>query len=177
MFQLILVILAIALSAAQLLVGLNYSPAWIKTAQDANIVARQSMQTLEQAFDIATAANSGTAPTVTAAADGGLSTNFLSIIKFTPAAPSGYQWVYGQHANDGTYYANMYYFCLKPVSGGIGATQGIYRGLLNAMSIFSTTQVFVNSGCGASANAAAPTSWPAALSLTMYVTYVQPVSS
>ena len=177
MFQFILVVLAIALSAAQLLVGLNYTPAWIKTASDTNLMARTSMQTLEQAFDIATSANSGTSPTVTTAADGGLATNFLPIIKFTPAAPQGYQWVYGQHPNDGTYYANMYYFCMQPATGNSqGATQGIYRGVQNAMSIFPTNQVFANTTCGATASYGTPASFPIQMALTMYVTYVPPVS-
>jgi hypothetical protein len=175
MFQLILAIVAIALSAAQMLAGLNYTPAWVKTASDTDLVARTSMQTLEQAFDIATSANSGTPPTVTAAADGGLATNFLSIIKFTPAAPQGYQWIYGQHANDGSRYANMYYFCLSPTAGA-QATQGIYRGIQRSMSIFPADEVYVNTGCGATVDYATPTSFPASMALTMYVSYVQPIS-
>jgi hypothetical protein len=175
MFQLILAIVAIALSAAQMLVGLNYTPVWVKTASDTDLITRTSMQTLEQAFDIATSANSGTSPTVTAAADGGLATNFLSIIKFTPAAPKGYQWVYGQHANDGTRYASMYYFCLTPTAGS-QATQGVFRGVQRSMSIFPVDQVYVNSTCGATANYGAPSTFPAAMALTMYVSYVQPIS-
>ena len=173
MFQLILVVLAIALSAAQLLVGLNYTPAWVQTASDTNLVARTSMQTLAQAFNVATAANSGTSPAVTATADGGLAQNFLPIIKFTPAAPQGYQWVYGQHANDGSRYANLYYFCMVPIAGGTGATKGIYRGILQSMAIYPTDQVYVNTGCGATASYSSPANFPTPMALTMYVTYTQ----
>jgi hypothetical protein len=176
MFQLILTVIAIALSAAQLLAGLNYTPAWTRTAADTDLVTRASLQTLEQAFDIATRANSGTSPVVTTDSDGGLAANFLPIVKFTPAAPAGFRWVYGQHANDGTRYVGMYYFCMLPVSGNSGASQGVYRGVLRSMTIFPSDQAFVNTGCGAVTNYATPTTFPANMALTLYVTYVQPIA-
>ena len=52
MFQLILVVIAIALTAAMVVASINYIPWWYKSAADTEQSMRSSMSRLEQTYDV-----------------------------------------------------------------------------------------------------------------------------
>jgi hypothetical protein len=173
MHQLIITIIAIALSAAMALVSVNYIPWWTGHAADVEKVVRGSVPLLESAYIMATRAADGVPPVVTIEADGGLATNFMGLLRFTPAAPSNYTWVYGIHANDGTRYANLNYFCMQ-WSSNTGLVGGLSAGLERAQSVFSADQFFIGPTCGAITNTAETTGAPS--TVTYYVAYAPGVS-
>lgn len=174
MTQLIITIVAIALTAALVLASINYVPAWYGYSTTAEKQVRAALPLLEQAYDVMTRAAGGTPPAVQAVADGGFRSNFVPTLKFAPAAPTGFTWVYGQHANDGTLYANLNYFCLVPtgqISDGVG--RGVYR----AAGVFSTDQLFINTTCGATSSIGQPASFAGASRVvTFYVAYTPGVT-
>lgn len=168
MVQLIIVILAIALTSVLTVATVSYlpagptaSPAQVRTLTNTGI-------NLQQAFYYATKANSGTPPATTTAADGGLMADFGSLLTFPPIPLPGFTWIYGQHPNDGSAYANMYYFCMEPTASANGNRFAV-NSTQQAGAAFSASQYIMANSCGAIANAAAPT--PAQLFLTLYVTY------
>lgn len=172
MVQLIITVLSIALAAVLVMVSVVYTPTWQRTANQTQSMVSLTMSKLESSFNVAVKNNNGVTPAPTTAADGGLMANFGNYLKFVPVAPVGYTWVYGQHAADASSYSSLAYFCLQPTATSTGATEGVYRGMVEAKDGYSATQVFINSaGCDQPANSAAPSSYPFKGYMTMYVTY------
>lgn len=175
MVQLIITIFAIALTAAIVVASVNYLPWWYRTANITEESLIKTMSVLEQTYDVAVRAADGVAPAVIETdADRGLMANFGDLLKFTPLAPSGYTWTYGVHGDDGSRYANLGYFCLKPV--GEGASEGVARGIMRTRNAYSPEQVVVASTCGANSSDPTPSEYPAPLHVTMYVVYTPGVS-
>jgi len=171
MFNLVIVIITIALTAALALASINYLPWWTKSASDVDTVARTSMNQLERAYDVTVRAANGTAPAPTGDADGGLMSQFGPVLRFTPVAPAGFSWRYGRYSGTDPRYANLDYFCLTPTATGKGASEGVYRGFQRARNLYSREQVILAASCGATADGAKPTMYPAPVSVTMFVLY------
>ncbi|MDR5727389.1 MAG: hypothetical protein RB191_08170, partial [Terriglobia bacterium] len=166
------------------LATLSYTPAWVTTAKQAEGFTQQGFSTLDYAFYLYDQANGGSSPAVvTTSADGGLARYFSPYYSFLPPAPAGYAWTYGftsqsTLAADGyTGYdtGGLYWFCLYPMSGA-SASQGVYRGIMDAQPYFSNSQFFVNTGgastCGQPVNSAAPASFPVPVTVTVFQHYV-----
>jgi hypothetical protein len=176
MHQLIIVIMSIVLTAAVAVASLNYLPSWQKSAAIAEKNVAESLTLLEQGYDVATRSQNGVQPAVTADPDGGFAAAMLPVLHFTPYAPTGYRWVYGQRAADGTQWAGLNYFCLTPSADSPGASDGLTRGLTRLKQQFSPDQLFISAACGSSQNwqtvsGAAPT-----LRLTFFVAYTPGVT-
>lgn len=171
MLQLILTIVAIALTAAFLAASVNYIPWWYKSAADTEEVIRKSLPLLEQAYDVATRADNGTVPAVRDdLADGGFQSIFQPILKLTPAAPGNFRWKYGLNEANG-----LNWVCLENVESG-GASEGAWRGVSRARSVYSEQQFVVSDSCGAVTNVALPTSYPTSLAVTFYLAYTPGVT-
>jgi hypothetical protein len=169
MMQLILVVLAIALTASYLLISINYiNPANLGTSSATNygkltIAGFEAMQNgykkattpLSTAFGMtpSTPLTDRAAPTVI----GGL------LLPVLPAAPPGYGWSYG--GNSATY---NNWVCLSPL-GGNPTTQAIYSGLIKAGTRFSTSYSVTSGACGSTASSAPPVGFPAAYSATLWL--------
>jgi hypothetical protein len=173
-FQLLITIIAIALTGLLIAATINYLPWWYQTASHVEDTTRTSLGRLEQAYDVTTRANNGTSPVVTDESDGGFRSNFLAVLKLMPATPGGTSWNYGQHPQDGTSFAGLHYFCLVTTSEG--TDEGTWRGATRARAGFSEEQVFVNSGCGATSSVNLPLAFPAPLALTMFVAFTPGIS-
>lgn len=171
MFQLIIVVLAIALTAALVMVTVKYLPWWTLNANRVEDATRTSLLRLDQAYDVAARAANGVPPSVTADPDGGFVLNFRPVMRLLPAAPQNTVWVYGQHPVDATPYSGMHYFCLKTTTGG-GGDEALWRGVNRARGTFSSDQAYLNSACGAISSVSLPTTFPAPLALTFFVAYV-----
>ena len=171
MYQLIYVLLAISLTSVLVIASLNYLPGWQKEAGITEKQVATSLTILEQAYDVATRAQSGTPPAVTTAADGGFVSGILPVTRFTPYAPFGYQWLYGVRAADGTQWSGLNYFCLAPISGSAGASEGVARGLSRLKPLFSPDQLFISTACGASQNGEAVSGPAPTMRLTFFVAY------
>lgn len=176
MFQLIAVVIAIALAAALAVVSINYLPTWQKLAGEVDKQTRITVSSLEQAYDVAMRATDGIAPAVTGASDGGFAEGFLPVLRFLPAHPTGYAWVYGVRPTDGTPWSNLNYFCLSPITGSNGATEGVLRGLMRAQQNSSDYQFFISAACGDSTNWATPATLPALAHVTFFVAYTPGLS-
>lgn len=176
MFQLILTIIGIALTAAMLAASINYVPWWHKYATDAEEVVRRSAPLLEQAYDVVVRQAEGVAPAVGTGADGGLMANFGSVLKLTPAAPHGFTWKYGLKSGGSAPWAGLNYFCLEYTEDPAGAPVGAWQGLRRAAAVFSPQQYIMSSQCGDTASQATPTQYPAKLALTFYVVYTPGVN-
>lgn len=185
MVQLIITVIALSLTAATLLVTVNYLPSWVPVAKDTEALVESGARTLEDAFLLRSEDAGGVPPGGADVdglqLDGGLSNNFQGYYSFLPPAPMGYAWTYGwtseaQLIADG-YPGNttdgLYWFCLYPT--GAGASEGQYRGFLRAQRMFSTEQMFLNAGgastCGRPFNVAAG-GYPAPVVITLFVRYV-----
>src|SRR5690606_6424911 len=107
MHSLIITIIAIALTAALIAVTIDYLPVCNNAAAQVERQVKDAFPLLENAYDVATRAADGVAPPAQAGGDGGFVENFIPLIKFAPATPAGYTWVYGQHPDDGSHYANL----------------------------------------------------------------------
>ncbi|MNR71574.1 hypothetical protein D3C71_22050 [compost metagenome] len=169
MFQLLLAVMAIALTASLTAVAVNYLPTWQGAAATTADQLTRALPQLEQAYDAAVRANDGVAPAPTGEADGGAVSIFRPILRFMPATPPGFQWVYGRQADDGSPQAGLHFFCMAPSQP---LTEGVGRGLYRAMATFSPDQAFINTGCGSNVSAAPPADWRAAQrAVTFYVAY------
>ncbi len=172
MFQLVITVVAIALTAAVAVASINYLPFWFKTAASTELLMLDTAETLVRAY-IAQARTTGQGPAVDAnSADGGLQASFGDVLKFTPGAPVGFIWTYGQHPTDSSRWSGMHYFCLTPVEGSQGASEGVWRGIGRVQARFSTDQLVLGESCGDTSAAANPSSYPAMRSVTLFVTYV-----
>ena len=171
MIQLIITIVAIALTAVVLAASVSYIPWWYKTASDTQEVVHRSLLTMEQAYNVAARANNGTPPPVLPTqADGGFVTQFQPVIQLLPPTPPNFRWRYGLNSA-----LNLNWFCLENLEPG-GANEGAWRGVNRARSIFSPQQFVVSGSCGSSVSDPAPSSYPAPLTITYYVAYVPGIS-
>lgn len=166
MVQLLMVIMAIGLSAAALTATISYLPTWTATAEKTYTLSKAGFVTLEAAFKGYSAANGGAAPVPSAAQDGGIGA-FQAYYSFLPKAPAGFAWKYGFNGTD-------YYFCVYPT--GTGGAVGDFRGLDRLRQVFSEQQFFVNpdgiTGCGGTVSIAEPVEFPAQFAGTYLVKYV-----
>lgn len=170
MFQLIIIVIAIALTSALVVVTIQYAPWWARSALETEKLVYQSMQQLEDAYDLAVRAADGASPApIATEADGGLATHFLPYLRFTPAAPGGFAWRYGRHPAGAGRYSNMSYFCLAPVGSAL-MHEGVLRGVRRVRMLYSIDQTFLARECGATANEY-NISAPADLRLTLFVAY------
>lgn len=170
MFHLILVIANIALSLAFLQATMSYSPWWNKSASDTELIVKGVAPKLEQAYIVTTRLGNGDAPAVdTELRDGGLWNSFGAVLGLPVAAPTGFEWVYGQHGEDDSIYSGMHYFCLKSTAP---ISDGVYRGVLRAKAIYGADQAFFSSHCGATTEAMRTSRTPNSGALTIFVTYV-----
>jgi hypothetical protein len=174
MVNLILVILSITLTAATLFASLNYLPAWTSTATDSYHLARYGFVALEKAFLTHVSTAGGAVPPPTADTDGGLASNFSANYGYLPKPLPGFAWKYGHNGSDS-------YFCLYPVSGGSGASEGAWRGLNRARTVLSDQQYFLIPGGESACSSASPqtaamttppSSFPVLLSAVYLVRYV-----
>ncbi len=171
MLQLILTIAAIALTAAFLAASVNYIPWWYKTASDTEDVLRKSLPLVEQAYDVATRANNGTAPAVhDELADGGFEAAFRPVLKLTPVAPPGFRWKYGFNEANG-----LNWVCLEDIDTS-GGNEGTWRGVNRARAVYSDQQFVISTSCGSVTNVALPSSYPAPIAITMYLAYTPGIS-
>lgn len=168
MFHLIITVIAIALSGFLSLIAVNYLPSWSPAAAQVSTQVQTAFPLLEQAYGVLTRTADGEAPATLAHPDGGFVSQFMPLLKFAPAAPAGYRWSYGQHPSDGSHYAGLHFFCLEPIAPTI--PEGVSRGITRGVSIFSKSQVFLNTNCGATSSVS---DWSAkAPAATYFVTYV-----
>ncbi|MHB1666044.1 hypothetical protein [Thiomonas sp.] len=157
MTSLVLTIMSIALLAAMALATVSYLPAdtdSISTAQSQVSAGFISLQNGYNAYVAAT----GSVPTTA---------NWSSVLTpqyvFLPAAPLNTSWAYTAGAPySGSATGN--YFCL---SGTMNQAQ--YTGMINAARQFSPQAFFYGSACGATSDAATPTTWPATVAVTFWV--------
>lgn len=122
---------------------------------------------MERAYKAYAKVNGGAGPTPLATADGGADALFRPMLRLMPAAPANYTWSYGQHAADGSVWDGLHYFCL---SSAAPADLGIWRGMIRAKQAFSAEQLFMGNSCGATTNLSEPTTYPASVSVTYFVT-------
>lgn len=176
MLQLIITIIAIALTSALLAASVNYIPWWYKQSTDVDAVLRAGLPVAEQAYDVVTRANNGVPPAVTADADGGWSANFQPVLKLLPPAPTGFVWKYGKNQAGVAPWNGLNYFCLDYTREDLGAGEGVWRGVRKAQSVFSQNQMIVSDQCGDTTNSAPPTSYPKKVAITFYVAYTPGIS-
>lgn len=158
---------------AIILASINYAPWWWKSASDQEQLVRSSLVQIDTAYSLVTRLNNGEPPVPLAAPDGGLMSNFGSYLKLAPAAPRGFQWAYGQHADDGSAYAGLNYFCMNSNSQ---LDEASVRGILRAKSLYGANQAFFASTCGATANTIGLKDKPSGGALTFYVVYTPGVT-
>lgn len=174
MSQLILVILSFLLLEATILAGINYLPWWYKGSADIERMVRVSTTNLNQAYTLVTRANNGTPPPVLVGnPDGGLYSNFSSVLPLTPGAPKGFSWVYGKHSEDGSAYSGLNYFCLYSPTH---LTKAHYQGILRAKAIYGENQAIFSGTCGDTTESRADDGRPRTGALTLYVTYIPGVT-
>lgn len=169
MVQLIISVMAIALTALTVLASISYIPWWYKKAADTDQVLRASLTQLEKGYKAATRTSAGVAPTATGTGDGGFDANFRPVLGLLPRAPGAFTWSYHQHPADSSAWAGLNYFCLTSTEDG---SEGEWHGFKRAGAVFSAEQYVVSDTCGDTTSAALPSSYPAPLALTFFVTYV-----
>lgn len=176
MFQLILVVLSIALVGMFSVATVNYLPGWTKEATDVDSLLRSGLGAVEQVYDVASRAQDGVPPSVTAQPDGGFSAAFLPYLRITPPTPAGYTWSYGLHAVDTSQWSGLNYFCLSPAAGTSSAGAGKVRGVLRAKQMFSSDQLFLSSRCGDTVNEGTAAEQGENLHITFFVAYTPGVT-
>jgi hypothetical protein len=174
MFNLLLVLLSISLTAATLYASMNYLPGTTSLTGDTYNLTRYGFVALDKAFDAVTTRASGYPPAPTTEADGGLGTHFGLDYGFLPKAPKGYAWKYGFNGAD-------YYFCMYPATAG--ASQALWKGFVRARNVFSDQQYFIVPGAAASCDTSSPQSsnittapgtYPATVSVIYLLRWVPP---
>lgn len=169
MVQLLISVMAIALTALTILASISYIPWWYKKAADTDQVLRISLRSLDSAYKTAARNNGGIPPATTGASDGGFDAAFRPVLGLIPKAPSTFSWSYHQRPEDGTVWAGLHYVCLTATEDG---TEGEWRGFKRAAAVFSSEQYVVSASCGDTTSSALPGSYPSELALTFYLTYV-----
>lgn len=167
MSQLILTVISIALVGLLGLASLNYLPWWGATAALTEDVAKSSFRRVEQAYDVYTRLHDGVAPAVLAQVDGGFSEHFTPILTHLPAALPGFTWSYGQAGGQD-------YFCMQ--GSGSSLNPGVLKGLARVKAVFSPTQLFVDSSCGATADGTGALTGSGPVAVTLFVKFVPGVS-
>lgn len=165
MLQLVITVIAIALTAAMLLISISYLPWWHRPAQDIEATTRTSLTRVEQAFDLLAHANQGVPPAPTADADGGFEAHFQPVMKLLPAVPGGFSWSYGQKGSGQGLWTDMHYVCLSSNTVNKAAWIGINR----ALAQFSTQQAIVSDTCGATSSVNEPPT--TTLAVTFYLVH------
>lgn len=162
MFQLIIVVISIALFGLLLLAQINYTPAWTKTVDQQYDVAYKGFTKLASAYDLYANQNAGQGPGVSA--DGSLPAALRPYIKFFPLPVRNSTWVYGLAGGSvGQLQQGLHYVC---VTGSMDESSA--RALLRLKQVFSSEQYFLNTtGCGLSVNSEPPSNYPE----TVYATY------
>ena len=176
MFQLILTVFSIALISLLAVASINYLPAWNNEAIDVEAKVRTGLGSVEQAYDVATRAQDGLPPPVTAEQDGGFRAGFLPYLRLMPPSPIGYTWNYGRYPSDSSAWSNLNYFCLSPSAGASSSTTGEIRGIYRAKSMFSGDQFFVSTQCGSTVNSPRENAPSLLLHVTFFVAYTPGVT-
>lgn len=153
MFSLIISVIAIGLFGLIVLAGINHLPADLGSKLQTSTQAATGFSQLATAFFAYRDAH-GSAP---ASAD--WAATLTPTYGFYPTPPAGLAWSYGTDGSGG------YWFCL---SGTLTSAQ--YRGLSVLAEQYSTQAYFRAPACGATANGAEPTNFPAAYAATYWVT-------
>lgn len=169
MVQLIISVMAIALTALTVLASISYIPWWYKKASDTDQVLRTSLVAVEKAYKAAARNNAGIPPAATGTGDGGFEAAFRPVLGLLPNAPRDFSWSYHVHPMDGTTWEGLNYVCL---TSSEDASEGAWMGFKRAGALFSSEQYVLSDSCGDTTNSALPSSYPAPLALTFYVTYV-----
>lgn len=176
MHHLIITVLAILLAGSMVWLGVNYVP--ISHTERLAVAEKltNALPKLETGYDVVTRANGGTPVAVTADADGGFASNYLPVIKFTPALPAKMSISYGKYAGGVARYADLNYFCLRG-DAALMRRQQVWDGILRAKATFSADQFFVSSACGVASNVALGATPPASsYVITFFVAYVPPIT-
>lgn len=170
MFQLILTIIAIGLTAALLLVSITYLNPNLKKSQALADSAIVEMQEMSQVYSIITAASDGTAPATTSDADGGFSSIFLPYLKFPPKIIPGYTISYHKMGVTTNVYSELNYFCMTPTS----AVQGdiIEKTLPKIRQEFPSGQVITTNSSCADPLSGAGTSFSDLPKIVYFVRYI-----
>lgn len=146
MFQLILVIISIALTAAIVLVSINYLNPEKKQIKEVSQKVVLEIQDIAQVYDNTVNLSEGVAPPVTMDADGGFQTIFLPVLKFKPKLIPGYEISYGKLPALPNNYSNMNYVCISP-KNGMTYTAFSGNALLNVKNEFPDGQAMLVSSC------------------------------
>ena len=171
MYHLIITVMAIALVGALTMVSVSYTPSNFKHRDAYSELLEAALPKLEKAYDVATQANGGVAPTVGAGADGGFATTFLPYLKFTPALPPGMSLSYGLYNGANTRYTGLNYFCIQVNNANSTHPAAAYK----SQHRFSADQYFVSSTCGQASNVASLTA-DQPVKITFFVAYVPAVT-
>lgn len=146
MFQLVLVIISIALTAAIVLVSINYLNPEAKQAKDLGQKIALQLQDVSQVYDNTVNLSEGTAPAVTTAEDGGFESAFLPVLKFKPKFPPGYDISYAKMPPLSSIYSELNYICIYPkVPSQYSAIAG--KSLANAKNEFAEGQALLVTSC------------------------------
>lgn len=146
MFQLVLVIISIALTAAIVLVSINYLNPEVKQAKDLGLKIAVQLQDVSQIYDNAVNLSEGVAPPITAAADGGFESIFLPVLKFKPKFSPGYDISYHKMPALSNVYSDLNYICVYPkVTSQYSTIAG--KSLLNAKNEFAEGQALLVTSC------------------------------
>ena len=167
MTSIILTLMSIGLAAAVMLAAVNYIPGWKPSSDEAYLLAKDGLKSLDKAFQAGSKANGGVPPApILVDIDGGLNTLFSAYYGFLPKAPTGYNWKYGHNGLE-------YYICMYPSTTG-ATSKGYGLGFKRLTNIFSDERYFVNTiGCGSNINAdLSGLTYPASVYITYYVKYV-----
>lgn len=167
MINLVITLMAIALTGSMVLLTVSYLPAWTGSSEEREALVQSGFDRLEQAHYLRSK-STGVEPSPTTEADGGLSSLFQAYYSFLPKPLQGFGWKYGRNATNG-----LNYFCMY-ANGPVD--QGAWSALRSATRYYSDERYFVHAGgeadCGATAHAATPSTFPAQFSATFYVRYV-----
>lgn len=146
MFQLILVIISIALTAAIVLVSINYLNPEVKQAKEIGQRIAMELQDVEQVYDNAVNLSEGVPPPVTLDADGGFQSVFLPVLKFKPKLVPGYNISYGKLPSLPSIYSELNYVCIYPENTSKYSSV-VGRALFNTKNEFAEGQALLVSSC------------------------------
>lgn len=134
MINLIVSVLAIALTAICAMASINYMPWWQNSANSVESRMEGVFSDALSRFKEASAFY-GEEPTPSADADGGL--NSLIISPFSkiglPVPKAGFTWSYGVNSNVNSPYYGVKFFCLTPPPSGLN--YGEYVGMHRAFNV------------------------------------------
>jgi len=151
MFSLIITIIALLLFVAVLVAGINYIPASTVTTKETTTIVQSGNSILANAL-YAYRVTHDEFPEVT-----GWDTTLFPNYGKLPLAPSNMAWSYGTNGTG-------HYVC---VSGSIDKSR--FDGISAAQGLYSD-EYYVSDACGAEANGAIPSAYPAAIAATFWVT-------